>query len=183
MRLFKYEGYRVAVSEEALAIKAFRDVWEADASESKETAALELAYVYFMCDPRSDYMTVTDEGERSALVARQEGLPAGWRPSRLVKAAMGVYRGFKPASALLLDDIRASVDKLRAALRSMDLDERDASGRPVYKAADYAATLERLLKLTVSLKETERQMAMDMAETGRVRGGGEKTVLEDDLDA
>lgn len=183
MRLFKYEGYRVTIAEEAMGIKAFRDIWKADASDDKETALLELAYVYFMCDPRSDYMVIADEDERSERIRTQEGLPAKWKPGKLVKAAMEIYKGFKPASALLLDDIRASVDKLRATLRSMDLEEKDSSGRPVYKATEYAATLERLLKLVGSLKEAERQMTMDMAEAGRVRGGGEKTVFDDDLDA
>lgn len=181
MKLFKYDSYRVVISEEAIAIKAFRDIWEADGSADKHLAVQELGYVYFMCDPRSDYMVISDEDERSATIIEQEGLPKKWKPSKLVEKAMALYRDFKPQSALLLDDIRASVDKLRQTLRDMDLMEKDASGKPVFKANDYASTLERLLKLCTSLKEAERQMSMDMAEVGRMRGGGEKTVFEDDL--
>ena len=65
MKLFKYDSYKVVISEEALAIKAFRDIWEADGSEDKRLAVQELGYVYFMCDPRSDYMVISEEGERS----------------------------------------------------------------------------------------------------------------------
>lgn len=181
MKLFKYDSYKVVISEEALAIKAFRDIWEADGSEDKRLAVQELGYVYFMCDPRSDYMVISDEGERSDTIIEQEGLPKRWKPSKLVSKAMELYLSFKPQSAMLLDDIRASVDKLRSTLREMDLMEKDAAGKPVFKANDYATTLERLLKLCSSLKEAERQMSMDMAEAGRMRGGGQKTVLEDDL--
>ncbi len=181
MKLFKYDSYKVVISEEALAIKAFRDIWEADGSDDKQLAVQELGYVYFMCDPRSDYMVISDEDERSATIIEQEGLPKRWKPSKLVVKAMELYRGFKPQSALLLDDIRASVDKLRSTLKEMDLMEKDATGKPVFKANDYATTLERLLKLCASLKEAERQMSMDMAEAGRMRGGGQKTVFEDEL--
>lgn len=181
MKLFKYDSYKVVISEEALCVKAFRDIWEADKSKDKSLATQELGYVYFMCDPRSDYMVIADEGERSATIVEQEGLPKKWKPSRLVEKAMEVYRMFKPQSAILLEDIRASIDKLRESLKSIDLLEKDTMGKPVFKANDYASTLERLLKLCTSLKETERQMSMDMAEAGRMRGGGEKTVFEDEL--
>lgn len=183
MKLFRYDSYKVVISEEAMAIKAFRDIWEADGSADKGLALQELGYVYFMCDPRSDYMVISDEAERSSAIREQEGLPMRWRPGPLVKRAMEVYSGFKTPSAMLMEDLWASIGKLRATLRSMDLTEKDAGGKPVYKAGDFASTLERLLKLVPALKEAERQMNSDMAEAGRMRGGGEKTVFEDDLDA
>lgn len=181
MKLFQYDAYKVIISEEAMCVKAFRDIWEADKSVDKGLATQELGYVYFMCDPRSDYMVIADEAERSATIVEQEGLPKKWKPSKLVEKAMEVYRGFKPQSAVLLEDIKAAIDKLRETLKSIDLLEKDATGKPVFKANDYASTLERLLKLCSSLKEAERQMSMDMAEAGRMRGGGEKTVFEDEL--
>ena len=55
MRLFKYEGYNLNISEEALALKPFRAIWVRDKSASKERAIMELGYCYFMEDPRSDY--------------------------------------------------------------------------------------------------------------------------------
>lgn len=182
MKLFKYDSYKVVISEEAMAIKAFRDIWEADRTPDKTMALQELGYVYFMCDPRSDYMVITDEDERSAAIREQEGLPRGWKPGRRVAAAMALYRGFKPPSAILLEDIRASVDKLRATLKEIDLSATDSSGKPLIKANDYVAALERLMKLYPALKEAERTMSSDMAEAGRMRGGGEKTVFEDGFD-
>ena len=182
MNLFKYDSYKVVISEEAMAIKAFRDIWESDKTERKTMAVQELGYVYFMCDPRSDYMVITDEAERSASIVEQEGLPKGWKPGKKVMAAMELYRGFKPPSATLLEDIRASVDKLREVLRDMDLKATDASGKPLFKPNDYVAALERLMKLYPALKEAEKQMISDMADAGRMRGGGEKTVFEDGFD-
>ena len=60
MRLFKYEGYNLNISEEALALKPFRAIWVRDKSASKERAITELGYVYFMEDPRSDYQYIIE---------------------------------------------------------------------------------------------------------------------------
>lgn len=183
MKLFKYDAYKVVISEEAFALKPFRDVWQADKSKDKSRALLELGYVYFMCDPRSDYMIIADEGARSESVVKEEGLPDGWEPSAAVKRAMEFYRGFKPASALLLEGVSAAIDKQMEYLKTFDLDKTDASGKPVYTLSTLTTALDKLLSLIPKMREIERAMNTDMAEAGRMRGGGEKTVFEDDLDA
>lgn len=55
MKLFKFEQYKVTISEEAFAMKPFKQIWNRDKSQSKDKAISELSYVYFMQDPRSDY--------------------------------------------------------------------------------------------------------------------------------
>lgn len=68
MYLFKYENYNVTIDPEALLIKAFRDIWQRDNSEDKSIASLELGYVYFMEDPRSDFTQFTDKETRSTAI-------------------------------------------------------------------------------------------------------------------
>lgn len=183
MNLFKFDSYRVAFSEEALLLKPFRALWEADKTEGKALASQELGYVYFMCDPRSDYMGVASEEERSRAVIEGEGLPKGWRPSAKVKAAMEFYRGFKPASAIMLEGIREAVGRQMEYLKNFDLEKTDAAGKPVYTLAALTTALDRLVSLIPKMREVERAMNSDMAEAGRMRGGGDKTVFEDDLDS
>ena len=65
MKLFKYEAYKVVISEEALALKPFKQLWNRDRSINKDRAISELAYVYFMEDPASDYQYLVDREDRS----------------------------------------------------------------------------------------------------------------------
>ena len=60
MKLFRYEGYKVVISEEAFALKVFRQIWNRDRSVNKDKAIMELGYVYFLSDPRSDYQYIVD---------------------------------------------------------------------------------------------------------------------------
>ena len=55
MKLFKYEGYKITISEEALALIPFKKIWTRDRSTNKNRAISELGFIYFMADPRSDY--------------------------------------------------------------------------------------------------------------------------------
>ena len=177
MKLFKYEGFRIVISEEAFALKPFRKIWERDKSDSKDKAIAELGYIYFFCDPRSDYQYLVDPEERKQAIKEGEGLKDKWEPDKVVQEAMDFYEGFKPAAALLLEDVRYRLYKYRAKLRSLDLE-----GMEVKDLKDVGALIKQIPSLVKEVDEAEKTLAAEMKETGRMRGQGEKTIFEDSLD-
>lgn len=179
MKLFKYEGYKVVISEEALALKPFRTIWNRDRSVSKDKAILELSYIYFMSDPRSDYQYITDIEERSKAIKEGEGLPNSWKEDKAIKEALVFYNSFKPTSSLLLEDTRVAVDKLRKLLRDIDLKKVDGKGKPIYTLNTITATIKQVPELVKALDEAERSLASEMRDSGKMRGSGEKTIFED----
>lgn len=182
MKLFKYEGYKVVISEEAFALKVFRQIWNRDRSVNKDKAIMELGYIYFMVDPRSDYQYLVDEDERSKAIIEGEGLPNGWKPDKAITAAMEFYSRFKPTAALLLEDTRYAVDKLRKLLREIDLNQLDDKGKPIYTLNSVTATIKQVPSLAKDLDEAEKALASEMRSEGKMRGQGEKTIFEDNLD-
>ena len=182
MKLFKYEGYKVVISEEAFALKVFRQIWNRDRSVNKDKAIMELGYVYFMIDPRSDYQYLVDEGERSKAIIEGEGLPNNWKPDKVVTEAMQFYSRFKPTAALLLEDTRVAVEKLRKLLRDINLQDTDDKGRPLYTLNTITATIKQGPSLAKDLDEAERALSSEMRNEGKMRGQGEKTIFEDNLD-
>lgn len=182
MKLFKYEGYKIEISEEAFALKIFRQIWNRDRTVNKERAITELGYVYFMTDPRSDYQYIIDSDERSKAIIEDEGLPQNWKPDKLVQEAIEFYGKFKPTAALLLEDTRYAVDKLRKLLRDINLEEKDDKGKPVYTLNAITATIKQVPGLAKDLDEAEKALASEMKNQGRMRGQGEKTIMEDTLD-
>lgn len=183
MRLFKYEAYKVVISEEAMALKPFKQLWNRDRSVNKDKAISELAYVYFMEDPASDYQYLVDRDERSKAIIEGEGLPVDWKPDKAVKEAMDFYSSFKTTSALILEDTRKVAENLRKALPTLDITEEDDKGRPKHTIASITKAIRELNILIKELSETERVIAKEMAETnGRVRGQRAKTILEDGID-
>lgn len=182
MKLFKYEGYKVVISEEAFALKVFRQIWNRDRSVNKDKAIMELGYIYFMVDPRSDYQYLVDEDERSKAIIEGEGLPSNWKPDKVITEAMEFYSRFKPTAALLLEDTRYAVDKLRKLLRDINLNQLDDKGKPVYTLNSITATIKQVPSLAKDLDEAEKALASEMRSEGKMRGQGEKTIFEDNLD-
>jgi hypothetical protein len=179
MKLFKYEGYKITISEEALLLKPFKQIWQRDKSKTKDIAMMELGFIYFFCDPRSDYQYIVDEEARLKSIKEGEGMNDKWKPDSLVKEAMEFYNKFKPSSSLLLEDTRYAVDKLRKLLREIDLNETDGNGKPIYTLNTITATIKQIPSLVKDLDEAERALAKEITQSEKVRGAQEKSMYED----
>ena len=181
IRLFKYEGYKMVIEPEALLLKPFKQIWQRDRSQNKDKAMMELGFIYFFCDPRSDYQYLTDEEQRKQAIKEGEGLPEKWEPDKVVLDAMEFYNSFKPTSALLLEDTRFAVDKLRKLLREIDLTQTDDKGKPIYTLNTITATIKQVPSLVKDLDDAEKAIAKESMVAGKMRGQGEKTIMEDGL--
>lgn len=176
MRLFKHEGYKIVISEEAFALKPFRTLWLRDKTQSKDKAIMELGYCYFMEDPRSDYQYIIDREERSKVIRRDEGFRETWKPDKAVKEAMELYASFKTTSALLLEDTRAFVDGYRSKLRNLTANMEDLDVKEVKSIGDIIKQIPEMVK---NLDEAEKAITKELAQSDKVRGASEKAMYED----
>ncbi len=176
MRLFRYEGYTLSISEEALCLKPFRAIWMRDKTEKKERAIMELGYCYFMEDPRSDYQYITDPEERAKAIKEGEGLKGSWQPDGTVKEAQRLYASFKTTSALLLEDTRNMIDGYRMKLRELTSNMTDLD---VKEVKEVGAIIKQIPAMIKDLDEAEKAIAKEIAQSDKVRGAAEKAIYED----
>ena len=176
MKLLKYEGYKVVIEPELLVLKPFKQIWTRDRTINKDRALAEIAFIYFMADPRSDYQYLVDEKERMEAIKEGEGLPSKWQPDRIVTEAMDFYMSFKPISALLLEDTRFMVDKYRKRLKAQEFDDLE-----IKDLKEVGALIKQIPPLVKDLDEAEKALNSEMKSSGKMRGSGEKTIFEDDL--
>lgn len=179
IKLFKYEQFKLTISEEALLLKPIKAVWDRDKSKNKQKALMELGFIYFMNDPRSDYQYLVDEEERTKAIITGEGMPANWKPDKIVLEASSFYNSFKPTASLLLEDIRFMIDQYRKKLRTMASEGFEELS--VKELKDINALIKALPSLIKDLDETEKALASEMRSSSKMRGQGEKTIFEDDL--
>ena len=179
MKLLKYEGYNLTFEPEILTLKVFKRLFMRDKTKDKSRFLQELGYIYFMLDPRSDYMYITDNEERSKAIIEGEGLPDTWKVDSSLQDAMDYYKSFRPTSALLLEDTRIAVDKLREALRSINLTDVDDKGRPIYTLNTIVSTIKQVPSLVKDLDDAERAIAKEIVQNDKIRGSAEKSMYED----
>ena len=137
---------------------------------------MELGFIYFYCDPRSDYQYLTDEEERLKAIKEGEGIPDKWSPDNIVKEAMNFYNGFETTSALLLEDTRNMVNGYRAKLREIT---KDMSNLEIKDIKDIGAIIKQIPALVKDLDEAERAVSKEIIESNKVRGSQEKSIYED----
>nr|DAI14763.1 MAG TPA: hypothetical protein [Bacteriophage sp.] len=181
IKLFKYEGFRVTISEEALALKPFKLLWNRDKSKDKSKANNELAFIYFYADPRSDFQIYIDDEERMEQIKDSLGLAPEWQPDAELEAAIEYYKSFKPLSSLLLEDARFLIDNLRKTLRSINIDERDDKGKPVFQVPAVMKAIKEMPDLIKMMDETEKALFSDVQENSRMRGNKQKSVMDDGI--
>ena len=174
MKLFKYEGYEVRVAPEALTLKPFKKIWERDKSKTKERALQELSFVYFYCDPRSDYQYIIDDENRLEAVKEGEGLPKSWKPDKDLEAAIELYRSFDTSAALLLKAANEAVEKVRSLLTELEPDDTKS-------LKDYLTALKMIPEVATMLKDAEKSLN-DESQYGEAKGAIEKTLFDDGLD-
>ena len=180
MKLFRYDNFKLTISEEAYNIKPFRDIVNRDPSPDKQLAMLELGYVYFMVDPRSDYMYLTDTEERSNTIKAQEGLPEDWEPDELVVKALRAYElGSQTTTLLLLNDLRESLEKIRQFMKTLDLQDTDDKGKPKYPIQHVVGTWKLIPSLITQFAETERAIIKELNSEGRMKANKMKKIGED----
>ena len=99
-----------------------------------------------------------------------------------VLAAIDFYKQFKTSSVLLLETTRMLVDKLMKQMKGLDLDERDDKNKPIFALNTITATIEKVPGLVVKLDEAEKAIASELKSDSKMRGQGEKTIFEDNLE-
>ena len=174
MRLFKYENYEVKVAPEALTLKPFKKLWDRDKSKNKDKATLELSFLYFFCDIRSDYQYIVDDASRMEAVKKGIGFPESWKPDAELKKAIDLYRTFDSSSVALLRVAYEGVDKVQKTLR--DLEPTDTK-----TLKDYLSALKMIPEVVSMLGDAEKSI-VEETDAGEARGSVEKGMFEDGLD-
>lgn len=183
MKLVKFDNWRLVITEEALFISAFAALWNRDKSKDKAIAIRDLGIIYFLLDPRSDYMFISDINDRLATIKSQEGLPKEWEPDETLLKAMDVYKTLtQTTSSLLLEDTRALIDKIRVQMKEIDLNALDDKGKPIYTLNTITSTIKQIPGLTKDLREAEEALAKEIEEIGKIRGAKAKKIMEDGFD-
>ena len=174
MKLFKYEGYEVRVAPEALTLKPFKKVWDRDKSKNKEKATQEFSFLYFYCDPRSDYQYLTDDEDRLEAVKEGIGFDKDWKPDAALKNAIAFYGTFDSSAARLLRMAAKEIDKVQQSLDTM-------SPTNYKEIKEQIASMSMIPKIASMIQEAEKKLNEE-EEFGEAKGSIEKTLFDDGLD-
>lgn len=182
MKLFVYKDYNLRISDEAYALRPFKRLVDRDRTKEKTKAMKELAYLYFMYDPRSDFSFEIIESDRDLRVKDSIGLEADWKPDKQVQEAIELYKYLTTSSSsLLLQDTRVIIDNIRSTFRSIDLTEKDANGKLVFNIGQVMTAVKQVPSLIKELADAEKAVSKEIEDMGTMRGLKQKSILDDGI--
>lgn len=176
MKLFKRVDYKLIVEPIVFSIKAFKRLDQRDRTVNKSQLEKELAFIYFVYDPRSDLQFIVDEQERIERVKELIGFDSKFKIDGDLQKAIDVYVSMtETSSSLLLQDIKIGVDKLRKYLREAEVDA-DSFDK-------YTRSLKELIPMSQKISDAERTVIKEVEELGELRGNRQQTLLDSGFDS
>ena len=176
MKLLKYEAYKLTFEPNLLTLKVFKALHKRDKSRDKSNFIRELSFIYFFCDPRSDYQYLTDDNERIKAIIAGEGLSKDFKIDPLLKEAIDYYSSFKTTSALLLEDTRAMIEGYRKKIKEVTTQMEDLEIKDI---KDLGAIIKQIPSLIKDLDEAEKAVTKELMQNDKIRGNVEKSIYED----
>nr|DAG98517.1 MAG TPA: hypothetical protein [Crassvirales sp.] len=171
MKLLNFDNYQLKIADEALLVRPIRELYRKDKSKDKENFYEQMSYLYFMVDPRSTYGYIIDDTLRAKAIIEQEGLAKDFKPSKLLKEAMDIYKNHTVTKGVeLLQSARKACDRVRVFLENIDLTEEDDKGKPKYQVSTVTTALKNVTDLVPQLQELEQKVEQEISEQSRVRG-------------
>jgi len=178
MKLITLEDFQIKVADEALLVKPIRRLFHQDRSKGKERFYEQMAILFFVYDPRSNYSYITDEKERLKEVLAQEGIK-DFRPTAEFKDAVEAYKKLcVTPSSILLSDTNTVVGKIREVLKNINFDELEEEEK-VSALKTVASVVAMIPKLVKDLAEAEKAVQRETEEIGRARGSQALSIMDD----
>lgn len=166
MKCFIIEGTKVVPTAEALLIPEMAKIWS---QKDKEKALKELAYVVFSHDPRKENIYF-GQGEE---VLRNDFLDGNAPNRNVIKAKEAWKRHLENMSPtfVFLNAALQGAGRMADYFNTVDLDERDDRGRPIFKANELSTALTRVDSIVDNIKsllEKSRKEINDASSTKEI---------------
>lgn len=186
LHLFEYDNTenKVVINEpDILLIKEFSDLWTNDRNKTKKDpkgvlksrAFRELKYIYLAIDWRSPYNQYTSQEKHEAALIDAE-LTQEEFDDPTFRAACRKYQALQNASRIgtLLQSQYGIIDKMKIYFDTLNFDERDETGKPIFKMKDVIAEIANTAKVLEGIKTLEDLYKKEQEAEKELRGGTEK---------
>ena len=185
MNLFELKNWNLQIQPEAYALAPFKVLISRDKTKNKTVGIKELAYIFYMVDYKSDFISIIDEEERNEQVKKFVELPKEWKPDKKVLEAIEFYKQRSTTtSLLLLEDARIGISTLSKYMRGInfnevEINEKTGEIRPKHDIKKFADTIKQIPAIVEALNTLEESVKKEQQAEKGLRGGRQKGLYVD----
>lgn len=184
MKLFKMVNWQLIVSEETWGLLPFKKLLDRDKTKEKERAHAEVLFIWYFCDIKSDYLSMSEKERTEELKKDIEGLGDDWELDAEVQAAIDCYKKHKTVIEKLYEDSLQSAKDIGDYLANTKalLAERDSNGKPIYDISKITAAVDKVPGLMNKLKAAYKEVVKEQEELeNKKKGSRTFNIFEDGL--
>lgn len=174
--MFELDGYNVVPKPHILLLEPFKTIWRKDSTRGKKKALDKFAYIYFMCNPTSEN-PFAGWGEMKEKKINEKLFDGKYKPCKLVKEAMEVYKETLEQGNIAMRLYRANVNHVESIIKyleQVDYTERTASGAMVHNISKNKDQAKESAELLAGLQKLEQQVNQGNYKTEKLRGDMEE---------
>jgi hypothetical protein len=178
MKIFELIANQPIITAEALLIPQFKKIWDMDKSKDKGQAIKELSYIYLTTDYKSIYASFPHDIKIDTV--SKDLFKTSYKPSKEVLEGIEKYEELQDSFNMqFLKSAKFAAEKNMQYFRSVDYEERDIKGNPVYKIKEVQAALKDCGGVIDTLDKLMDKVAKEQKlSESRSRGGGEGSFFE-----
>jgi len=179
--------HNVIIRPETLTLTPFKNVMAKH--RKKEYGLIELAYVYFMADFRSDFDDLVKESEKSEKILETLHNSDKIKLDFITQEAIDFYTERQPSISFRhLKSMKKALVSLQDALDKIDLSIKVTNAitgglEDVYDTMALSRinnVIKDSPKIIAAIKDMEKQVKAELQENTSHRGSGEKSIYEDE---
>lgn len=145
---------------------------------TKMRAQKELVFIYLMYDwktPYSEYSTI----EKLEAAVLDSGIDKAWIEDSTLKAACQKYQDLQDSRILrLLRSAYKATDELRLYFETLNLQEKDLNGKPIFAAKNVLSEIAGLGKTVEGLQQLEFMVMKEKEKSANLRGDTEPGLFD-----
>lgn len=179
--------YPIINKPDVFLIKEFKDLFDDHRcrgvagdpnGKMKFRAFRELAYIYLMYDWKTPYSEYSAAERREAALLDAD-VKEEWLEDPIFKAAAKKYQDLQDSRILrLLNSAYKATDELRLYFDTLNMQERDTFGKPMYQAKNVMAELASLGKTVEGLQQLQFMVMKEREKQSNLRGDAEPGLFD-----
>lgn len=179
--LFTIDNNVAKPTTETLLISPYKEIWERDISKDKSRAIREFTYIELYSskkktNPYSGYEDNQRDKELRKLLFSIE-----WEPDELIKEAIDKIEKFQQeASPSYTFYVAANIaaNKLKDFFLTFDFNERDRTGKPIFKPKEISSAINDAEQNIRSLNNIKEKVEQELFEATKTRNNREVNHFE-----
>lgn len=178
------KNWNLQASEEVWGLLPFKKILDRDKTKNKERAFAELLFVWYFCDIKSDYLSISEKNRIKELKKDIDGLGDKWEPDKIIWDAVEFYNKQETILQRIYRQTSKAANDVGDYLENTKtlLEERDVHGKPVTDISKITASIQRIPKMLSDLKAAYKEVVQEQEDiSGKKKGSRTFNTFEEGL--